>query len=172
MDYVATYPDTYIRFYASDMILNIDSDAAYLVAPKARSRVAGYFQLGSLPTSTQHPTLNGAVLVECKTLRHVVSSEAEAEIGGIFHNAQVAIPIRTLLRKLNHPQPPTLIKTDNATACGFIHDNIHQKRSKSWDMRYYWLRDRLAQQQFNGIKDSTTMQITIPNIMQSSIIEL
>ena len=88
-------------------------------------------------------------MVECKTLRHVVSSEAEAEIGGIFHNAQVAIPIRTLLRKLNHPQPPTLIKTDNARACGFIHDNIHQKRSKSWDMRYYWLRDRLAQQQFN-----------------------
>ena len=88
-------------------------------------------------------------MVECKTLRHVVSSAAEAETGGIFHNAQVAIPIRTLLRKLNHPQPPTLIKTDNATACGFIHDNIHQKRSKSWDMRYYWLRDRLAQQQFN-----------------------
>ena len=149
MDYVATYPDTYIRFHASDMILNIDSDAAYLVAPKARSRVAGYFQLGSLPTSTQHPKLNGAVLVECKTLRHVVSSAAEAETGGIFHNAQVAIPIRTLLHKLNHPQPPTPIKTDNSTACGFIHDNIHQKRSKSWDMRYYWLRDRLAQLQFN-----------------------
>ena len=26
MDYVATYPDTHIRFYASDMIPNIDSD--------------------------------------------------------------------------------------------------------------------------------------------------
>ena len=129
MDYVATYPDKYIRFHASDMILNIDSDAAYVVAPKARSRVAGYFQLGSLPTTIQHPYINGAVLVECKTLRHVVSSAAEAEIGGIFHNAQVAIPIRTLLQELNHPQPPTPIKTDNAKACGFIHDIINWKRS-------------------------------------------
>ena len=149
MDYVATYPDTYIRFYASDMILNIDSDAAYLVAPKSRSRVAGYFHLASIPKIHEHPKLNGAVLVECKTLRHVVSSAAEAETGGIFHNAQVAIPIRTLLEILNHPQPPTPLKTDNATACGFIHDNIHQKRSKSWDMRYYWLRDRMAQLQFD-----------------------
>ena len=33
MDYVATYPDTYFRFYASDMILTIDSDVTYLVVP-------------------------------------------------------------------------------------------------------------------------------------------
>ena len=127
------------------MKLHIDSDAAYLVAPKARSRVAGYFQLTDHPPTKLH---NGAILVECKTLRHVVSSSAEAETGGIFHNAQVAIPIRHLLIALGHPQPPTPIKTDNATANGFIHDNIHQKRSKSWDMRYYWLRDRMTQQQF------------------------
>ena len=107
MDYVATDPDTYIRFHASDIILNIDSDAAYLVAPKAQSRVAGYFQLGSLPISTHHPKLNGSVLVKCKTLWHDISSAAEAETGGIFHNAQVAIPISTLLHKLNHPQSST-----------------------------------------------------------------
>ena len=153
MDYVATYPNTYIRFYASDMVLNIDSDSVYLVAPKARSRVAGYFHFASTPNFIETSRLNGAILVECKTLRHVVSSAAEAEIGGIFHNAQVAIPIRRLLEVLRHPQPPTPLKTDNSTACGFIHDNIHQKRSKSWDMRYYWLRDRLAQLQFRFFWD-------------------
>ena len=153
MDYVATYPNTYIRFYASDMVLNIDSDAAYLVAPKARSRVAGYFHFSSTPNVIETSRLNGAILVECKTLRHVVSSASEAETGGIFHNAQVAIPIRRLLEVLRHPQPPTPLKTDNSTACGFIHDNIHQKRSKSWDMRYYWLRDRLAQLQFRFFGD-------------------
>ena len=36
MDYAATYPDISIRYYASDMILHVDSDAAYLVAPKAK----------------------------------------------------------------------------------------------------------------------------------------
>ena len=41
MDYVHTYPNAYIRFYTSDIILHVDSDAAYLVAPKARSRIAG-----------------------------------------------------------------------------------------------------------------------------------
>ena len=50
--------------------------------------------------------------------------------------------------EMQKTQPPTPIKTDNATANGFIHDNIHQKRSKSWDMRYYWLRDRQLQKQF------------------------
>ena len=87
MDYLHTYPNAYIRYHASDMILNIDSDAAYLVAPKARSRVAGYYYMSNLPTSTKPPKLNGAILVECKTLKHVVSSAAEAETGGIFHNA-------------------------------------------------------------------------------------
>ena len=47
-----------------------------------------------------------------------------------------------------HPQPPTPIKTDNSTANGFIHDNIHQRRSKSWDMRYYWLRENQTKNQF------------------------
>ena len=153
MDYLHTYSNAYIRYYASDMILHIDSDAAYLVAPKARSRVAGYFQLTDHPNITRHPKLNGAILVECKTLRHVVSSAAEAEVAGIFHNATMAIPIRHFLKCLNHPQPPTPLKTDNSTANGFVHDNIHQKRSKSWDMRYYWLRDRQTQEQFKFFWD-------------------
>ena len=135
------------------MILNIDSDAAYLVAPKARIRVADYYHLSSISHATKHPRVNGAILVECKTLRHVVSSASGAETGGIFHNAQVAIHIRRLLQILKHLQPPTPFKINNSTANGFIHDNIHQKRSKSWDMRYYWLRDRMAQLQFMSFWD-------------------
>ena len=149
MDYLHTYPHAYIRYHASNMVLHLDSHAAYLVVPKARSRVAGYFHLSDHPNITKHPKLNGAVLVECKTLQHVVSSSAEAEVAGVYHNASVAIPIRHLLHQLGHPQPPTPLKTDNCTATGFVYDNIHQKQSKSWDMRYYWLRDRQTQQQFN-----------------------
>ena len=139
MDYVATYPTAYIMYHASNMNLNIDSDASYLVAPKARSQVAGYYHLTNNPLP---PLLNDAIYVKLKTLRHVVSSAAEAETGGVFHNAQIVIPIRTLLYTVVHLQPPTPIKTDNSTAQGFIYDNIHQQRSTSWDMQYYWLRDR------------------------------
>jgi hypothetical protein len=143
LDYTATYPTAFIRYYASDMVLSIDSDAAYLVEPQSRSRVAGYFQLNSLPTF-----VNGALLIECKTLRHVVASSAEAETAGLFHNAQIAVPIRYMLNQLGHPQPATPLKTDNSTANSFVHNNLTQKRSKSWDMRYYWLRDQDASKQF------------------------
>ena len=110
------------------MILNIDSDATYLVAPKARSRVAGYYHLTSNPKTTTNPRLNGAIHVECKTLRHVVSSVVKEEVRGWGHNSQIAIPIRTLLHALNHPQTPPPVKTDNSKPIGFIYDNIYQKR--------------------------------------------
>ena len=87
LDYAATYPQVYIRFHASDMVLWIDSDAAYLVMPNARSRIAGYFQLNDDPKRVPHSTINGVILVECKTLKHVVSSAAEAETAGVFINA-------------------------------------------------------------------------------------
>ena len=141
MDYLHTYPNTYIRFYAREMILHVDSDAAYLVATKARRRIAGYFHLSDHPNITKYPKLNGAKLVECKTPRHMVYSSSESKVSGIYHNSGIAIPIRQTIQDLNHPQPPTPLKTDNSTATGFVYDNIQQKLSKAWDMRYYWLRD-------------------------------
>jgi hypothetical protein len=68
-------------------------------------------------------------------------------VAGVFHNAQLAISLRRILRALGHTQTPTPIKTDNSTAYGFIHNNIHQKKSKSWDMRYWWLREKQTQNQ-------------------------
>ena len=144
LDYMHTYPIAKIRYNASDMILNIDSDAAYLVLPGAKSRVAGYYYLGTTPNQkdTQNPTINGAVHVECKALRHVVSSAAEAETAALFHNAKTAIELRRTLTALGHPQPPTPLKTNNSTALGYVKNLVNQKRSKSWDMRFHWLREK------------------------------
>jgi hypothetical protein len=151
MDFAATYPNAKVRFYASDMILHVDTDAAYLVLSKARSRIAGYFYLSSHPPlngKASSVPLNGAILVECATIRNVVGSAAESECAGCYHNAQKAIPIRIALVELGHPQPGTPIKTDNDTAQGFVNKSMRQKRSKSWDIRYHWLRCRSAQGQF------------------------
>ena len=82
LDYAATYPNAKIRFYASDMNLQADSDAAYLVLPLARSRYAGYFYLGTLKSTNGR--LNSSILVVCKSIRSVVASAAEAESGGLF----------------------------------------------------------------------------------------
>jgi hypothetical protein len=150
LNFAATYPNASVRFYASDMILHIDTDAAYLVLPNARSRVAGYYYLSSMPTDPPSSVpMNGPVLVDCSTIRNVVGSVAEAECSGCYRSAQQAIPIRLALIELGHPQPRTPIKTDNSTASGFVNKSIRQKRSKSWDMRYHWLRDRIAQGQFH-----------------------
>mmetsp|Transcript_11265 Transcript_11265/g.15885 ORF Transcript_11265/g.15885 Transcript_11265/m.15885 type:complete len:463 (+) Transcript_11265:115-1503(+) len=152
LDYAATYQNAYLRYYSSDMQLHIDSDAAYLVLPKAKSRVAGFFNLpcqGHYRKYAHRNQINSPILIECATLKHVVSSAAEAEVGGIFHNACKAIPIRRILKILGHKQKATAIKTNNSTAHGFVYDNINQRRSKSWDMRYYWLHNKQTQQQID-----------------------
>lgn len=89
MDYTATYPNVKLCFFKSDLILHVDSDAAYLVQLNAKSRIAGYNILSSrpspAPTIPQH-TPNAPIHEECRTLRTVVASAAEAETGGLFHN--------------------------------------------------------------------------------------
>jgi hypothetical protein len=146
LDYAATYPNAVIRYHASQMVLHVDTDAAYLVLPKARSRIAGHYFLSNLPPPPPtKPTarLNGPIHTECRTLRSVVASAAEAECGGLFHNSQTAIPIRDALIAIGHPQPPTPIKTDNSTALGIVTSLMKPKRSKTWDMRYHWIEDRV-----------------------------
>ena len=130
MDYCATYPDATIWYHTSDMILNVESDVAYLVAPNATSRVAGYYYLSNAAGTLHNPPIQ----VLCKLLRHVVSSAAEAETVGTFYNGQEKIYVRRLLEALGHLQPITTLKTDNSTTEAFINKNMRLKRSKSWDM--------------------------------------
>ena len=49
---------------------------------------------------------------------------------------------------MGHPQAPTTLVTDNSTAAGIANDTVKQRRSKAMDMRYYWIRDRVRQGQF------------------------
>ena len=145
LDYASTYPNAILRYHASNMALHIDSDAAYLVLPNARSRYAGHYYLSNHPAplpSKPSPKPNGPILTVCKTIKGVMSSAAEAETGGVFGNAQEAIACRISLRALGHPQQATPIKTDNSTSNSFVHANIKQRRSKTWDMRWNWLRDK------------------------------
>jgi len=152
MDYLFTHPKAVIRYYASDMVLSLISDAAYLVLPGARSRCATLYTLSNAPTS-KPPSIkpNGPVHVLVKTIRGVPASASEAETGGIFLGAQEAVPILNTLIELGHPQPPsgTPIETDNSTAHDILTAQVRMKRSKAFDMRYHWIKDRIAQGQFD-----------------------
>ncbi len=148
LDYMATNPHAIIRYKASDMVLNIHSDASYLSAPKARSRAGGYFFLGSMPVDKEPIFLNGAVHINCTILKLVAASAAEAELGALFLNAQDAKILRITLAELGHPQPSTPIHIDNTTTVGIVNSTIKRQRSRAMEMRYFWLLDNEAQSQF------------------------
>ena len=57
----------------------------------------------------------------------VLSSAAEAEIGALFYNAKDAAWLQIILEEIGHPQPPTLIQTDNLWAAGILNNTVNQK---------------------------------------------
>jgi hypothetical protein len=147
LNYCNTHPEKKIRYHASNMILNIHSDASYLSEKEAKRRAGGLFYMGSSPKKDKKLT-NGEILIISKVLKHVMSSAAEAEIGAVFINAKEGAVLRTKLQELGHPYPPKPMETDNATATGYSNGTIRQKRTKAMDMRFYWIKDRVKQGQF------------------------
>ena len=124
MDYLCTFPNATLRFYAGDMQLCIESDAAYLVLPKTRSRIAGHFYLNAhkVPNKAYRDTLNVPIHTECATIKNVVSSAAEAETAALFHNCTTAIAIRQALIGLEHLQqkPPSKQTTPKQTVSSIL----------------------------------------------------
>ena len=131
-------------FFAQNMQLAVDSNASYLVAPGAKSRYAGHFYLerNSHPKNYNKAPNNAAIHTECRTLRNVVCLAVEAKCRGLFQNLQVALAICRILEAIRHPQKTNCTKIDNKTSNLFVHTRMRVKRSKTWDMRYHWLREQ------------------------------
>ena len=139
LNYLATHDDAKVRFYASDMVLNIHSDASYLTEPRARSRLAGYFFLGSVPVKGQEIKMNGNIFVACGILKIVVASAAEAELGALFLNTKEGKIICLMLEEMGHRQPPTPVHCDNSTAAGIANNTVKRQQSRSMEMRFFWV---------------------------------
>jgi hypothetical protein len=129
LDYLATHPDTTVRFHALDMILNIHLDASYLLVANAHSRACGHFFMGWKADATKPIKLNGAFFTLCSILQFVVASMAEAELGALFLNCKQATIFRLTLEEMGHPQPPTLVHCDNSTAVGIANNSVKKQRS-------------------------------------------
>ena len=143
LDYAATHPDAKIRYKALDMILQIHSDASYLSEPKARSRAAGHYFLGSLPANGRPIKLNGNIYTLCVVLKFVASSAAEAKLGALFLNVKEGRVMRLTLAEMGHPQLPTPIHCDNATAVGIANNSVKKHRSRPMEMRYFYTVDQV-----------------------------
>jgi hypothetical protein len=167
LNYRAIHPDATMLYHASDMILNIHSDYWYLTEPEARSRAGGHFFISSKSRNGEQQH-NDSILTLPTILRMVVASAAEAEIGALFFNAKEGVNIQNILKEMVHPQPATPMQTDNTTDNGILRGACTQQRSKSIDMRLYWVRDRAQQGQFDfgwGLPPrawGTILQSTIP----------
>jgi hypothetical protein len=53
------------------------------------------------------------------------------------------------IRGIGAQSAPPPMETDNTTATGYSNGTIKQKRTKAMDMRFYWIKDRVKQGQFN-----------------------
>jgi hypothetical protein len=143
LDYLATHPNATVRFYASDMLLQVHSDASYLNEPDGRSTAGGHYFLGKPPIDNQPIFLNGPIYSLCTTLKHVAASAAEAELGALFLNTQEVKILRLILQEMGHPQPPTPIHCDNSTAVGISNSTVKRQRSRAMEMRYFWIIDQV-----------------------------
>ena len=146
LDYCASHPGGSIHYHASDMILKLHSDSFYLNAVGARSCQGGHLYLGN---KFKPDILNGAVLNLAAIIKMVLSSTAKAEFGALFHNTKESTPLCTTLEELGLPQPPMPVLVDNYTAVGLTNDTVTQRRSRAINMHFYWVRDRVNQQQYH-----------------------
>jgi hypothetical protein len=142
LQYVRSHQHYGIRYHASSMQLQIQSDASYLCRTKARSVLGGLHYLGSAEQ------INGPFYCASKVISCVVTSAAEAELGAAFQNAQKGAQFRNTLTELGYPQPTTTIFVDDTVAEGLATDTINAKRSTSMDVCFFWLRDRIKKLQF------------------------
>ena len=124
LDYLTTHPAAKVRFNASSIIVNIHSDALYLSAPRARSRLTGSCFFGDVPKKGEHIHMNEFVFVLCGILRIVVWSVAGAALGTLFLNIKKRKSTTLALIKLGHHQLPTPVHCDNTTAAGIVNDTV------------------------------------------------
>jgi hypothetical protein len=145
LQYAAAYPNNAVVFHKSKMHVILQVDASYLSRSKSRSVAGGIAYLGDADNPT---TENGMIHSMSSIIDVIVASAGEAEYGTAFIYAQHGVWFRQIATAMGHPQPATPILCDNKFAIGLATDTIKQKRSKSIDMRFHWLRDRIRQGQF------------------------
>jgi hypothetical protein len=148
LQYARAFPANKIVYRKSKMHFILQVDASYLSRSKGRSVAGGIGYFGDANDPTKE---NGMVYAMSAIIDVVVASAGEAEYGSAFQNAQQAVNMRNIAIAMGHDQPVTPILSDNEFAIGLATDTIKQKKSKSIDMRFHWLRDRIRQKQFRMI---------------------
>ncbi len=142
--YALKHPNAQLIYKASDLILKGASDASYLGDENAQSRAGGYWYLGN----KDNEDINGHVLCISKIIPAIVASAGEAEYAALFMNAKEGEELRNTLEDFGYKQHATQILCDNSFSTNLAKNMVKQKRSKAIDMRWHWIRERVAKQHF------------------------
>ena len=87
-------------------------------------------------------------------IKFVMASAAKSELAALFVTAREMIPHCQTLIDMSWPQPKRTIQTDNSTAAEVTNNTIVPCQSKMMDMRFWWLRCRESQNQFQYYWDA------------------
>ena len=145
LGYLMQYPTSQICFQASDRQYIVFGDVSHNSVTRGRSRAGGYGFYGWVGDPQR---LNGAVFTMSCILDVVTASAAEGEYGAAYMVARHSVWMRAISNALRHPQGSTTIWCDNTVAVGLANDTLKIGRTKSIDLRFHWLRDRIRQEQF------------------------
>ena len=85
------------------------------------------------------PPNNGSVHNIAQIMKNVTFLAADAELGALCLNANMAIFMQTTLQEMVHMQPPMPIKTDTSTTYGIIMNKIIPKVMKAIHTCFHWL---------------------------------
>lgn len=87
----------------------------------------------------------GAINAKSTKQRLVVKSSTESELVGIHDYISQAIFVRNFLIAQGHEVPPVLVHHDNLSTIAMIERGRHSgERTKHIDMRYFFVKDRIA----------------------------
>ncbi len=125
LDYLAMYPDATICFLASNMIMNVHSDASY--SSKSDAQRWRTFLYRVVPQRWRPYQVEWRIFTLCKILCFVIAFAAEAKLGTLFLNCKEGMIFCLTHEELGHPQPKTPIHCKNATAVGIANNTINRQ---------------------------------------------
>ena len=121
------------------MVLCANSDAEFRNESKGLSRAGAHIFLCG---NDEMPWSNGPVLTLAQSIKFVMSSASEAELGALFITSQEMAAMKNTLEEMKWPQPKSPIQTENSDAAGVVNNTIVNRELKTMDHRLHWIRCR------------------------------
>jgi hypothetical protein len=123
------------------MVLNIHSNASYMLEANACSHACGHFFMGWKPKDGELIGLNGAFILTSTIMQFAMASTSEAEQGALYHNCQTGIIFQLTLAGIGHPQQKMLVHCNNTTVIGIANNFVKRQHLHSMEMHFFWVGD-------------------------------